>query len=222
MYLTIHLGTHKTGTTSLQKFCCNNVDALAKDGILFPLSGRSSKLHGHHNIAWQLIGDRRFNPTAGTIGDLITELKSSELPRALVSSEDFEYLSQRPGVLRHFCDRLATEGIDVAFVVVLRDLQQYAESLYTELTGHGIELSKAEFIAHVEQRRCFLMNEHWYFEFDHDRLINQWTAAVPALEWLNFDDATQAGGTVEMVLSSVGASNATIQRCRKAPRLNAS
>lgn len=57
----IHIGPHKTGTTTLQFSLFLNKDKLKKNGILYPDSGIiSAKLPGHHNLAWEILGDKRF------------------------------------------------------------------------------------------------------------------------------------------------------------------
>ena len=57
--LLLHVGTHKTATTSLQAALVASSGELASDGTLYPETGR---IHfGHHNIAWGLIGDERFD-----------------------------------------------------------------------------------------------------------------------------------------------------------------
>lgn len=60
----LHIGTHKTGTTTLQRFCASASDALAERGILYPRSARPryGPTAGHHLIPWSIRGKRGGNP----------------------------------------------------------------------------------------------------------------------------------------------------------------
>ena len=47
----IHIGTHKTGSTSIQDFLFKNRTKLRDRGFLYPLSGISPKnLFGQHHL----------------------------------------------------------------------------------------------------------------------------------------------------------------------------
>ena len=63
--LILHIGTHKTWTTALQILLAKNDRVLAKNNILFPVSGRLSEHSGHHNIAWELNDEPRFSGDRG-------------------------------------------------------------------------------------------------------------------------------------------------------------
>ena len=86
----LHTGLHKTGTTALQSFLSTAAEELSTRGLLYPMAGRPPDFpDGHHNIAWQLGGDRRFRSSAGTLDDVASEI--SAFPGdAILSSEDFE------------------------------------------------------------------------------------------------------------------------------------
>lgn len=56
--LYIHAGTHKTGTTAIQKFLSANRDLLAKNGYLYPGTDQ-----GHHDVAREL---KKIHPASDT------------------------------------------------------------------------------------------------------------------------------------------------------------
>ena len=85
----IHIGTHKTASTYLQRFISLNEEVLAKCDIFVPRSGRTHAGSGHHNIAWGLSDDRRFMNGAGDISDMIAEIEGCPEKNVLISSEDF-------------------------------------------------------------------------------------------------------------------------------------
>jgi hypothetical protein len=141
----LHAGTHKSGTTYLQNFLQANEFALASEGLYVPVAGRVSP-SGHHNVAWELTGDARYDPTQGTVSDLLAELCSVRPLRACVSSEDFEYLYRNPGALRTLRLRLNEIDYVVKLLFYLRPQADYAESLYAELVRHGFSLDFPEFL----------------------------------------------------------------------------
>src|SRR5204862_1632178 len=77
--LLLHVGTHKTGTTSLQVTLADLSADLAARGILYPETGRVGA--GHHNIAWGLVGDRRFDRGVGYLDELADEIRRQGAPR---------------------------------------------------------------------------------------------------------------------------------------------
>jgi len=52
--LFVHIGTHKTGTTSIQNFLRNHATSLNECGVFVPKSGTLDENSGHHNIAWEM------------------------------------------------------------------------------------------------------------------------------------------------------------------------
>src|SRR5215203_3005331 len=86
----LHIGTHKTGSTSLQVLLYAHPTVLQAHGCLYPKTGRSpDSPAGHHDIAWEISGDARHQRAYGTIDDLAVEIAS--VPHDIIlSSEDFE------------------------------------------------------------------------------------------------------------------------------------
>lgn len=83
----LHIGSPKTGTTSLQAFCTRNRDILAKLNLLYPKTGCVNV--AHHELAWAV------NPLGPKINaqplydQLASEIENSDCTRILVSSEVF-------------------------------------------------------------------------------------------------------------------------------------
>src|SRR5471030_1665576 len=93
----VHIGTHKTGTTSIQSLLgLNEVALLARD-IFVPRTGRDHiKYAGHHHIAWELTGHSAYKPAHGDLTMLTAELSASRHASACISAEDLEFLYDRP------------------------------------------------------------------------------------------------------------------------------
>lgn len=164
----LHVGLHKTGTSALQWFLCNAAEELRVQGILYPASGRPSNSMGHHNIAWQMAGDRRFRSFAGSLDDIASEI-SSFPGDAILSSEDFESIL---GIPSRFVPLLEHPLLkDHAFTIVfwVRDQATYLESLFFEMLHHRMAEEATRFcetaLAYGQVR-----HEDWTFHTDYNSI----------------------------------------------------
>ncbi len=170
----LHVGMHKTGTTSLQTMIARNREHFREQGLYYPTTGQDGVGDGQHNLAWELAGDDRFEPGAGTLADLADELRARRRPRAvLISSEDLEYLYDRPERLASVRDLLEGLGYAVRVVVTLRQPSEYLESLYFELAAQGRAPTFDTFVTDaLEQRGLFSPGG---IALDYSRLIGGFT-----------------------------------------------
>jgi hypothetical protein len=174
--LYIHCGLHKTGTTSLQSTLWDNAGVLRSRGFLYPEIGvpRSinlatrARFTGQHGIAWQLARDRRFDETEGTFAELMHAVAAFG-GDAVISSEDFESSLLHPDVWLPLANLAAGKGIALHFVIYLRDVAGYLESLFFEQTGTGHGLEYAIFAREALQHGRMLMFES-EFCFDYDKI----------------------------------------------------
>jgi len=90
----IHIGPHKTGTTTIQIGLFNNREVLLRKGILVPTAGDVfPNVCGNHNLVWELRGDDRFYPSAGLWKDLLQEITETKAEKIIITSEDFAFLN---------------------------------------------------------------------------------------------------------------------------------
>jgi hypothetical protein len=156
--LYLHIGLHKTGTSTLQNVLGRHAQALAALGVLWPKSGRAGG--AHHNIAYELLGRPRFDPSLGGLDDLLRETSDAE--RAVVSSEDMEFLEL--GGVRALKARLGDR--DVKVVVYLRRQDELIASTYAQQVKMGALLGPFE-----EYARASLYAPR----FDFSQLLGRWT-----------------------------------------------
>ncbi len=203
----LHVGTHKTGTTSIQAFLAMNETAFAKAGVLVPRTGRM--IHAwlkylwffwrivpwlplswrvrrpwgnHHNIAWELIGDPHFSHRRGTFAELLHELRKSQHPRAVLSSEDFGFLCAAPAILRAMNAAFAAIGYRVIPIVYLRDQADYAASLYDQLLKKGkVQVSFEKFASTILCERAWPREGRWYNCFAYGELVDAFAAAFGSI-----------------------------------------
>ena len=213
----IHIGHHKTATTSIQRFLFSHRQTLASYGILYPSSGLFGET-GQHNLAWELSGDDRFSAENGTVSDLLGELQRSEAKLAILSSEDLEYLVQAPRSLSDFQRKLTSIGFEPIYLAVFRDCQSYAESLFNELLKHGLQMSRQTFMDEITTKESFTTEQNWHFEFNRKRFERNWNemtgCKLAALPYNHADMLTP-------FLKFIGAPQSLINESISAHRFNA-
>ena len=163
----IHIGTHKTGTKSLQHTLSTQSRELEGLGYCYPRTGRPAMApHGHHNIAWEISNDVRFLKDVGSIDDLLAEI--ADLPHdVILSSEDFECSAYHPERFSIFIERLKKSAFAVKFIVYFRNQIEYAESLYVTMLIFGLDTPFREYLAEIVASGKFRWR-HWVFPFDYD------------------------------------------------------
>lgn len=129
----LHVGTHKTGTTSIQSFLSQNAAMLERYGVYVPSSGKhdlgnGTQTPGHQNIPWGLIAGKD-----SALVEVLDECTRTTAPCIVISSEELELLHDRPQLLERLRDRLTDAGYDVTVIVYFREQAGYLESMYSEM-----------------------------------------------------------------------------------------
>ncbi len=178
----MHVGTHKTGTTTLQHALRSHEDAFAHVGVLVARTGRpfapdGGRDNANHNIAFDLNADARFAAGAGTLDDLRAELAATPLPMAIVTSEDFAFAFDARERLERLREAVRDAGFDPAIVVYLREQAAYAQSLYAMLAG-----SAPEYAVTFDEYAEYIFDETKFrygfrdLPFDYDELLDGFAA----------------------------------------------
>jgi hypothetical protein len=87
MRIILHAGAHKTASTFIQHFCASHAAFFAKNGLLYPDTGREI-LFGHH----RLVHAARVPKSAESMRLEFAEALKGHNGDVLISSENFEYL----------------------------------------------------------------------------------------------------------------------------------
>jgi hypothetical protein len=136
--IVFHIGTHKTGTTTLQRSlhrvrAQGQLDGL---GVYYPDAGRIGR-DGHHNLVYELVSRWRFNPALGGWDALEAELKGRDEPVVLVSSESLSGYRAQPEIAER-CAALATAlNRRPRVVAYLRPQFAFLESIYAQNAATG-------------------------------------------------------------------------------------
>jgi hypothetical protein len=172
----VHCGLHKTGTTAIQFACARHRGNLLANGVFYPPSG---SYPGHHNLAWELTGDKRFDPRGITWASTLPQI--ARCPGdAILSSEDFESLLHRPEILSPMVEALRATGKQVRFIIYVRPAARYVESLYLELLKHGYAAPFGEYAMEIK-RTGALRYESWVYQFDIARILTT-LHGIPGLQ----------------------------------------
>lgn len=159
MKLVLHIGTHKTATTSIQHFCALNRAALRKYGYFYPRIDLSAYVanflasglaHGREaEVAARLLRARSDAAKAGCHTVVISAESFYAMTTSFVDipgrpREDYWVNEQRLiEKLRDCC-----EDLEVRVLAYLRPQDEFASSLYNQLVKNvfGIDHSYDEFI----------------------------------------------------------------------------
>lgn len=168
-HVVLHIGTHKTGTSSLQHFWSINAHKLLAKGVLYPVTGRQDLDGGpsprHAMLSWRLA--RRPDLQQA----LAAEIEAAEASTIILSSETFSSYASLPRLLDNL-EALARilEGCRVSVAVFLRHQPDFMASF------HNMKVR----IGNVsEPMRGFLENELRgnTAQYDYLQLLAPWREA---------------------------------------------
>lgn len=127
MKLVMHLGTHKTGTTTFQRILSNNHYKLMESGLWWEL-----EYPVHHHAAWEIMSGGH-----GTLDTMIENAGRHGCDTVIVSSEEFEGALRFHGMLDAVEKSVRKNEISsIEWHVSIRDPGEYFASLYYELQKH--------------------------------------------------------------------------------------
>ena len=145
--IVLHIGTTKTGTSSLQSFLDRHTDSLAEAGFVYPAAGRVGQARmTHHNLYYETRlsdqGNDTYDPSRGGWKDVLSEVDNVPRQTGIISSEGFQYS------VASQVDRVAEilNGRRVKIVVYLRRHDRWLESAWNQRARFGrVSLSFADF-----------------------------------------------------------------------------
>ncbi|HEX8234279.1 MAG TPA: hypothetical protein VF559_13145 [Caulobacteraceae bacterium] len=160
--LLLHIGTHKTGTTALQRFLVDNQGALAGLNHRYAAAGRPVGRYAQHNLARR--GDEEGHEAPW--GQLAEEMGERAGVVHLVSSEAFWNVS--PEVAARHSRQLG----EVKVVAYVRRQDNFLESLYKHNIKLGASLSFEEFFQKRKKIGDYLsVLEKWEALFGRENLV---------------------------------------------------
>lgn len=126
----LHIGTNKTGTTTIQNFCAKNEELLRDVGFLYPKTGRSGNAHydisgilGFKHTPFKDVDNKKISILKKNFN---AEINSAKCDFIMVSSEFFMLPKEIFLVKEFFSDFL------VKIVIYLRRHDSWWESSYSQ------------------------------------------------------------------------------------------
>lgn len=213
--LFLHIGTHKTATTTVQHFLAANRSSLSVQGLVYPdLSHHGFKgPRAHHRLAHATAG-RPGTGTPDRARRFFDELRAGLRPddRVIVSSEAFyrHVLPSTDGSGREYDAGGGAVGdplpyiqalrdcigdFDVKVLVMLRRQDRFLESLYAE------QVMRSNFVGDIDR---FTEERLWLA--DYEARLSQWAEVfgTDALDVRVFDPASWQQSVEEYFLDWVG------------------
>lgn len=185
MRLILHAGTHKTGTSTIQRALYDNRDRLRDHGVVYPdpqawFGGTS---YAHHPLV---------HAVARQDDDLLTARRMLSAVHEQTRPEEVVLLSAEPAyrhVLAHegggwwhrhraFLKALAEELVDfdTEVVLVFRRRDGFIESIYHERAAHGFDKPFDAVVANADRL------------LDYDAQVDAFAEAFPATRTLSYED----------------------------------
>ena len=230
--LFLHIGTHKTGTTSLQRFLTVNRAVLRRQGLVYPdpAIGGFGKRYAHHQVAHAMAGRsgagspedarRFFDKVRRDLRGREAAIVSAEaLYRHVLGGTDSERrfdAGDGPGdplpYIRRVRDCLG--DFDVTVLVMLRRQDAFLESLYAE------QVMTTSYRGDIDR---FVTDRAWLA--DYDARLTMWASvfgadrlSVRTFEPAGFPEGIEksfvewVGGHWDDRLVPAGLHNATVPR----------
>lgn len=200
MKLVLHIGTHKTGTTAVQRFLSQNRVQLLEMGYYYPVYSDviqdKSDHYAHIDVAKGLMGQsqilsveesKQFLSEVSTIADKkgahTTLLSAESFIRGMTGTSSKKW-NRIESFIRLVKSCITSEDVEVTMTI--RSLATYLTSLYNEhvkVTGY----SKDIISFHSEFRE----------RFNYPLLIEKWSKYFPKLSCLQYEKLGKGNEFIE-------------------------
>jgi len=197
----LHIGTHKTGTTSLQNFLYKNAKLLKKDNYDYLVS--NCTWCAHHALGWsfqgatQPISEYCSWSNYGVINYLEDEIKNSPCDNFIISSENLYQLKNMEFIKRFF-DRFSQ--FEIKLILYLRNQVSFIESWYYELV-------RADYFKLNEDIADFIENPR--YNIDYSKELEKWKRFIKIENCfiLNFHNEAKNGNLINNFCNLIGIKN---------------
>lgn len=130
----LHIGTHKTATTTIQDMFWTNADLLAQHGVIYP---RLNKITGHHGLVfdWGNLPEvyRLPQGSRGTLAQIAHDYAKGD-QTVFLSSEEFSRGDPNGAVNFAEVREILKNFDQIEVVCVLRTQWEFLQSVYLELS----------------------------------------------------------------------------------------
>jgi hypothetical protein len=160
--LILHIGTHKTGTSTLQSLLVRAAPRLLEHGVSYVEAGRENRI-AHHPLAWALRGRRQ---TSMEVWERVRrELAAPGARTRILSTEGFWF--EDPAQVK---EQLGYDG-EIRIVAYLRRQDAFLQSLYKQTVSSGRKIDFAKWLEEMGRRGDYLaVVDRWAEAFGKDAI----------------------------------------------------
>lgn len=183
--LLLHIGTHKTGTTTLQHALARSRQRLAQAGVLYAATNRPPLAdRPKHTSVWQAAARGTPEAAERERQTLLTEFQASGAHTLVISAEG---LSEPVARIPAFFAPLARQ-FDIQVVCLLRRPDLFAEALYNQFVRVTTRQDVLGFAA-------FLASADLQARLHYHRWLDGWRQQLPdsRISLLDYDAVTASG-----------------------------
>lgn len=182
MRLTLHIGSHKSGSTAIQKFGMIGAVLLSEQSVLYP-TGLFPNYPAQHSELAALARPGQADALAAFVDDLATRAEAAGCAEVFLSGEDLCTGVDEAGVGR-LAAALSPRFPAIRVVLVLRDKRDYLLSHYNHALRHAPDGINAE----AFRARTV---------FDPAAVMRRWRAAFGADNVLVLPYEAEGGSLIE-------------------------
>lgn len=153
--LTLHVGLHKTGTSSIQSFLTKNIHVLKEQGTaVYTRKGKA----GVHWVP-AMIKSNQPNQVKKVADFISTELAKDEVNQVVLSSENFTQTKQANYPM---ISSLLPPNTQLSIVIYLRRQDLLKQSVYSQMVKQGTFIGR--------------INDDSHYNFDFHKQCTKWKA----------------------------------------------
>jgi hypothetical protein len=131
LHIILHIGPHKTGTTSIQAWLLSNQHELIKNGIYYPTPEKYGP--GHVELAWELVGINNTQISNERINNDIAKALSQGADKLFISSEELS-----KGILNNsLYDFAKNSEFKIDVLITMNEYVNRLRSTIYETIKHG-------------------------------------------------------------------------------------
>ena len=195
----VHIGTPRSGTTTLQRIFADRRAALAAAGILYPdlTPVRDAEPHLSHQLLGEALAGRRPARERRELLDLLeAQLAASPCDTVLISYEALCRIPASFGAAQTLAALFARHGMAMETLLTLKPQVEYLNSTYTW---------RMQFLREERIFASFLAANLDLPDFDLARLVAPWRrASADRLTAVPLRDPRSSDGLVDRVADALG------------------
>jgi len=141
--LVVHIGSHKSGTTSIQDFCSENHELLTSKGIFYP-AGLCTNYPRQHSDVARLLNSGDVDAVRVLLTTAVEKANSCGAHTVFMSGEDLCTL--QANAVKTFTQLCDQHFESRKFIFVVRGRSDYLMSLYKHNMRYGAQITESTFI----------------------------------------------------------------------------